>query len=89
MGAILSGGLRMQTTQRPILERTSPALSVACTGRSNCASGSMVAILHGRAIAKSHREQLLLVLGELGAVLALWGNKNWPPSMKVKKMEIF
>ena len=22
-------------------------------------------------------------------LLALWGNKNWPPSMKVKKMEIF
>ena len=22
-------------------------------------------------------------------VLALWGNKNWPPSMKVKKLEIF
>ena len=21
--------------------------------------------------------------------LALWGNKNWPPSMKVKKMENF
>ena len=20
---------------------------------------------------------------------ALWGNKNWPPSMKVKKLEIF
>ena len=22
-------------------------------------------------------------------LLALWGNKNWPPSMKVKKLEIF
>ena len=22
-------------------------------------------------------------------LLALWGNKNWPPSMKVKRMEIF
>ena len=22
-------------------------------------------------------------------LLALWGNKNWPPSMKVKKMENF
>ena len=22
-------------------------------------------------------------------LLALWGNKNWPPSMKVKKMELF
>ena len=22
-------------------------------------------------------------------LLALWGNKNWPPSMKVKKMEAF
>ena len=22
-------------------------------------------------------------------LLALWGNKNWPPSMKVKKLKIF
>ena len=22
-------------------------------------------------------------------LLALWGNKNWPPSMKLKKLEIF
>ena len=22
-------------------------------------------------------------------LLALWGNKNWPPSMKVKKIESF
>ena len=45
MGAIRSGGTRMQTVQRPILDLTSPALSVACTGRSNSAAGSMVAIL--------------------------------------------
>ena len=25
----------------------------------------------------------------LFSLLALWGNKNWPPSMKVKKMENF
>ena len=30
----------------------------------------------------------LLKLGEFPwPLLALWGNKNWPPSMKVKKME--
>ena len=23
------------------------------------------------------------------SLLAFWGNKNWPPSMKVKKLEIF
>ena len=45
MGAIRSGGMRMQTAQRPILDLTSPALSVACNGRSNCAAGSIVAIL--------------------------------------------
>ena len=29
-------------------------------------------------------------LGELPfQLLALWGNKNWPPSMKVEKMENF
>ena len=22
-------------------------------------------------------------------IIGLWGNKNWPPSMKMKKMEIF
>ena len=25
----------------------------------------------------------------LFSILALWGNKNWPPSMKVKKLKIF
>ena len=24
-----------------------------------------------------------------GHLFALWGNKNWPPSMKVEKMEKF
>ena len=28
-------------------------------------------------------------MNSLFPLLALWGNKNWPPSMKVKKMEIF
>ena len=23
------------------------------------------------------------------SILALWGNKNWPPIMKVKKLEMF
>ena len=32
----------------------------------------------------------ILKLGEFPfPLLALWGNKNWPPSMKVKKLEIF
>merc|ERR1712115_478874 len=32
----------------------------------------------------------VLELGEFPfPLLALWGNKNWPPSMKVKMMEIF
>ena len=28
-------------------------------------------------------------LDSLFSILALWGNKKWPPSMKVEKMEIF
>ena len=28
-------------------------------------------------------------VNSLFPLLALWGNKNWPPSMKVKKLEIF
>ena len=32
----------------------------------------------------------ILELGESPSpLLALWGNKNWPPSMKVKKLKIF
>ena len=27
-------------------------------------------------------------VNSLFPLLALWGNKNWPPSMKVKKLEI-
>ena len=28
-------------------------------------------------------------VNSLFPLLALWGNKNWPPSMKVKKLEKF
>ena len=28
-------------------------------------------------------------VNSLSCILALWGNKNWPPSMKVKKLKIF
>ena len=28
-------------------------------------------------------------MNSLFSILALWGNKNWPPSMKVKKLKIF
>ena len=28
-------------------------------------------------------------MNSLFSILALWGNKNWPPSMKVKKLKMF
>ena len=33
--------------------------------------------------------QFLSWVNSLFPLLALWGNKNWPPSMKVKKLENF